>query len=100
MRTDPSDTGGLFVSRRPGTAPVHYRALPQRAGEVRQRVDSSLAGVMLSGMLAISLLCWGPIPLACLWIGSEVAYLTGSVFLGIIPACAALFPLLFRPLGG
>ena len=54
MRTDPSDTGGLFVSRRPGTAPVHYRALPQRAGELRQRVDSSLAGVMLSGMFAIT----------------------------------------------
>jgi len=98
MRTDPSDTGGLFVSRRPGTAPVHYRALPQRAGELRQRVDSSLAGVMLSGMFAISLLCWGPIPLACLWVGSEVAYLTDSVFLGIIAAFAALFPLLFGAL--
>src|SRR5438128_9675710 len=91
MRTDPSDTGGLFISRRPGTAPIHYREQPQRAGELRQRIDSSLAGVLLSAMFAISLLCWGPIPLACLWIGSEVNYLTGSVFLGIIAAFAALF---------
>src|SRR5438477_10915584 len=98
MRTDPSDTGGLFVSRRPGTAPVHYRPLPRRAGELRQRVGSSLAGVMLSGMFAIRLLCWGPIPLACLWVGAEGAYLTGSVFLGIIAAFAALFPLLFGAL--
>ena len=98
MRTDPSDTGGLFVSRRPGTAPVHYRAVPERAGELRQRVDSSLAGLMLTGMFGLSLLCWGPIPLACLWVGSEVAYLTGSVFLGIIAAFAALFPLLFGAL--
>jgi hypothetical protein len=98
MRTDPSDTGGLFISRRPGTAPVHYRTVPERAGEVRQRVDSSLAGLMLTGMFGLSLLCWGPIPLACLWVGSEVAYLTGSVFLGIIAAFAALFPLLFGAL--
>src|SRR5207248_5373822 len=98
MRTDPSDTGGLFVSRRPGTAPVHYRTVPQRAGELRQRVDSSLAGLMLSGKFAISLLCWGPIPLACLLVGSEVANFSGSVFLGIIAAFAALFPLLFGAL--
>ena len=30
MRTDPTDTGGLFVGRRPGTAPTRYRAQPER----------------------------------------------------------------------
>ena len=29
MKTDPSDTGGLFVGRRPGTRPVKYRRLPE-----------------------------------------------------------------------
>ncbi len=33
MRTDPADNGGLFVGRRPGTAPVHFRALPERGSE-------------------------------------------------------------------
>src|SRR5207248_146003 len=47
---------------------------------------------------AVSVLCWGPIPLACLWIGSEINYLTGSVFLGIILAFLALFPMLFGAL--
>jgi hypothetical protein len=98
MRSDPTDNGGLFVGRRPGTAPVRFRALPQRAGELRQRIDGSIAGLMLSAMTVISLLCWGPIPLACLWIGSQVDYLSGSVFLGIIVAFAALFPLLFGAL--
>ena len=28
MRTDPTDTGGLFVGRRPGTAPVRFRGVP------------------------------------------------------------------------
>jgi hypothetical protein len=98
MRSDPADNGGLFVGRRPGTAPVHYREAPERGGEMRQRVDGSLAGVLLGSMIFLSLLCWGPIPIACLWVGSEVNYLTGSVSLGILCAFAALFTLLFGTL--
>jgi hypothetical protein len=98
MRTDPSDNGGLFVGRRPGTAPVHYRTLPQRAGELRERVDGSFASAILAAMVFLSLLCWGPIPLACLWFGSEVDYISGSVSLGILVAFAALFALLFGTL--
>jgi hypothetical protein len=98
MRTDPSDTGGLFVGRRPGTAPVRFRAIPRRGTEGRQRIDGSVADLLLCAMAAVSLLCWGPIPLACLWIGSEVDYLLGSVFLGILIAFLALFPLLFGAL--
>jgi hypothetical protein len=95
MRTDPSDNGGLFVGRRPGTAPVRYRALPQRGGELRQRVDGSLASFMLGGITLLCLLCWGPIPLACLWLGSQANYLTGSVSLGILMSFVALFGFLF-----
>jgi hypothetical protein len=98
MRTDPSDTGGLFVGRRPGTAPVQFRELPERAGERRERADGSLANAMLVAMSLLSLLCWGPIPLACLWIGSEINYVSGSVSLGILAAFAALFALLFGTL--
>jgi hypothetical protein len=98
MRTDPTDNGGLFVGRRPGTAPIHFRTLPERGSEKRQRVDGSLAGVMLAAMTVLSLLCWGPIPLACLWLGSEANYLSGSVGVGIIVAFAALFGLLFGTL--
>src|SRR5881296_1726485 len=68
MRSDPTDTGGLFVGRRPGTAPVRFKAVPQRGTQARQRV------------------------------GSEINYLTGSVFLGIILAFLALFPMLFGAL--
>jgi hypothetical protein len=98
MRTDPSDTGGLFVGRRPGTAPLRFRKLPKRGSEARQRVDGSLAGVLFAAMTILSLLCWGPIPVACLWIGSEVNYLTGSVSFGILVAFAALLVLLFGSL--
>jgi hypothetical protein len=98
MRTDPTDTGGLFVGRRPGTAPVRFKAIPQRGTEARQRIDGSLAGVLLAAMIALSLLCWGPIPLACLWVGSEIDYLTGNVFIGILVAFFTLFPLLFGTL--
>jgi hypothetical protein len=95
MRSDPSDNGGLFVGRRPGTAPVRFRSLPKRGSELRQRVDGSLAGILLSGMILLSLLCWGPIPLACLWIGSQANYLSGSVSLGILVSFIGLFGLLF-----
>ena len=98
MHSDPADNGGLFVGRRPGTAPVHYRDTPERGGELRQRVDGSLAGGLLAGMIFVSVLCWGPIPVACLWLGSEADYLSGSVSLGILVAFAGLFALLFGAL--
>jgi hypothetical protein len=98
MRSDPSDNGGLFVGRRPGTAPVRFRALPKRGSESRQRVDGSLAGLLLAGIIFLSLLCWGPIPLACLWVGSQMDYLTGSVSVGILVSFIALFALLFGTL--
>jgi hypothetical protein len=98
MRTDPTDNGGLFAGRRPGTAPVHFRTLPQRGSELRQRVDGSLASVMLAAITLLCLLCWGPIPLACLWLGSQANYLSGSVSLGIFVSFAALFAFLFGAL--
>jgi hypothetical protein len=98
MRTDPSDNGGLFVGRRPGTAPIRFRALPKRGSDRRQRMDGSLAGFLLAAIAAICVLCWGPIPLACLWIGSQIDYLTGSVSLGILVAFIGLFVLLFGAL--
>jgi hypothetical protein len=98
MRTDPTDNGGLFVGRRPGTAPVRYRTLPERKGELRERADASLANLILAGIVGLSILCWGPIPLACLWIGSEIDYLSGSVSLGILAAFVGLFVLLFGAL--
>jgi hypothetical protein len=98
MRSDPSDNGGLFVGRRPGTAPVRYRALPERGSEKRRRIDGSFAGTLVAAMIFLSLLCWGPIPLACLWVGSQVDYLSGSVGIGILVSFVALFVLLFGSL--
>jgi predicted secreted protein len=98
MRSDPSDNGGLFVGRRPGTAPVRFRALPERGGELRQRLDGSLASLMLAAITLLCLLCWGPIPIACLWLGSQANYLTGSVSLGLVVSFGMLFALLFGAL--
>jgi hypothetical protein len=98
MRTDPSENGGLFVGRRPGTAPVRFRSLPKRGSERRQRADGSLAGLMLAAITLLCLLCWGPIPVACLWLGSQANYLTGSVSLGILVSFGGLFVLLFGTL--
>ena len=85
-RNDPTDTGGLFVGRRPGTAPLRYRAQPATAGATRQRVDGWLARGILAGETLLCLSLWGPQPAAWLWVGSQVDYRTGSVEAGI--ACA------------
>jgi len=98
MRSDPSDNGGLFVGRRPGTAPIRYRALPERGSAKRQRIDGSFANTLVAAMILLSLLCWGPIPLACLWVGSQVDYLSGSIGIGILISFVALFVLLFGSL--
>jgi hypothetical protein len=85
-RNDPTDTGGLFIGRRPGTAPVHYRTPPEPGGRGRRRVDSVLAALVL-GLEALAVLSlWGPQPLAWLWVGSQVDYRTDSVMLGITVA--------------
>jgi hypothetical protein len=98
MRSDPSENGGLFVGRRPGTAPVRFHELPKRGGVLRQRFDGSLAGLLLSAIIVLSLLCWGPIPLGCLWIGSQVDYLSGSVSFGILVSFIGLLVFLFGAL--
>jgi hypothetical protein len=98
MRNDPAENGGLFVGRRPGTAPVRFRALPKRGGALRQRIDGSLAGILFGSMIVLSLLCWGPIPLACLWVGSQIDYLSGSVSFGILASFVGLFVFLFGAL--
>ncbi len=89
-RNDPSDTGGLFIGRRPGTAPIRYRSEPERAGPARRRLDAGLAAVVLALELGLCLSVWGPQPLAWLWVGSQVDYRTGMVSLGIFTAFAGM----------
>jgi hypothetical protein len=98
MRSDPSDNGGLFVGRRPGTAPVRFRALPKRGSDSRQRIDRYLANWLFVAMVVGSLLCWGPIPIACLWVSAQINYLTGSVSFAVLMGLVSLGILLFGAL--
>ncbi|MDX6688050.1 MAG: hypothetical protein QOF86_4178 [Baekduia sp.] len=95
MRTDPTDNGGLFVGRRPGTAPTKYRALPETGTAARRRSDRLVAHLLLTLEILISLLFWGPIPAGSLWIASRVQYWTDNVGLGILVGFAALLGVLF-----
>ena len=85
-RNDPTDTGGLFIGRRPGTAPLRYREQPTPAGGKRRRFDAVLA----AGILVVeTLLCttlWGPQPAAWLWLGSQLYHETDSIGLAILVA--------------
>jgi hypothetical protein len=92
---DPTDTGGLFVGRRPGTAPLRYRGTPVDAGKGRRGFDRLLSALLLAleGLLCLSL--WGPQPIGWMWVGSQVDYATGSVFIGILAAFLGMVCTLF-----
>jgi len=94
MRTDPTENGGLFIGRRPGTAPVKYRTIPQRGSDARARRDRMLARLAFAAMALICMAFWGPIPVGSLWLASQIQYLTGSVSLAIFIGFAVLLAVL------
>jgi hypothetical protein len=79
---DPTDTGGLFIGRRPGTGPARYPDV-EPSSERRRRADELLAHGLLALELLLCLSLFGPQPLGWLWIGSQIDYLTGYVTAGI-----------------
>jgi len=89
-RNDPTDTGGLFIGRRPGTAPLRYRTDPQRAGERRRRTDAALAALVLIVEALVCLTLWGPQPVAWLWVGSQVDYHADSITLALLVTFAGM----------
>jgi hypothetical protein len=97
-RNDPTDTGGLFIGRRPGTAPVRYAAEPELGTTRRQRADRLLAAFVLVVETLVCLTLWGPQPVAWLWVGSQIDYHTGSVSLGIVVAFAGMLATLMLTL--
>jgi hypothetical protein len=92
---DPTDTGGLFVGRRPGTAPLKYRAQPVEAGQRRRTADKLLSALLLTVETLLCLTLWGPQPAGWLWGGSQVDYKTGSVAFGILVAFIGMLTTLF-----
>jgi hypothetical protein len=92
---DPTDTGGLFVGRRPGTAPMRYRAQPPTASAGRQRADRGFAYFLLFVETVLCVSLWGPQPVGWLWVGSHVKYWTDSVSLGIVTSFVGMLFTLF-----
>ena len=97
-RNDPTDTGGLFIGRRPGTGPLHYRGDPDRGGTGRRRTDALLAVAVLCLEVLVCLTLWGPQPVAWLWVGSQVDYHSDSVTLGIAVAFGGMIATLMLTL--
>jgi hypothetical protein len=92
---DPTDTGGLFVGRRPGTRPIRYREQPVTGSAKRRRADDWLARVILVVEVLLCLTLWGPQPIAWLWVGGQVQGATGSVEPAIMVAFLGMLATLF-----
>ena len=95
---DPTDTGGLFVGRRPGTGPLRYRGTPAPPGGGRRMADRMLAYFLLAVETLLCVSLWGPQPIGWLWVGSQVDYKTGSVVAGITVAFVGMLFTLFLTL--
>ena len=92
---DPTDTGGLFIGRRPGTAPMRYRPKPVTAGPARQSADKGAAALLLAIETVLCVSVWGPQPIGWLWVGSQVKYWTDSISAGIVAAFSGMLLTLF-----
>jgi hypothetical protein len=90
VRTDPTDNGGLFIGRRPGTAPVRYRVVPEPSLGPRRAFDKAFAASVLGIMTLVSIAFWGPIPAAWLWVGGQVKHQTDSGGLAILVSSLGL----------
>jgi hypothetical protein len=95
---DPTDTGGLFVSRRPVTRPIRYREQPVTGSPARRRADDWLARAILVVEVLLCLTLWGPQPIAWLWVGGQVQGATGSVEPAIMVAFLGMLATLFLTL--
>jgi hypothetical protein len=92
---DPTETGGLFIGRRPGTAPLRYRGRPATAEAARRRTDAVLAASILALEALLLATLWGPQPAGWLWIGSHIFHATGSVTFGILVAFLGMLLTIF-----
>ena len=92
---DPTDTGGLFVGRRPGTRPIRYRETPVTGSAKRRRADDWLARLILVAEVLLLLTLWGPQPLAWLWVGGHVMGWTGNIEVAITVAFLGMLTTLF-----
>jgi hypothetical protein len=92
---DPSDTGGLFIGRRPGTRPVRLPAGTKPSEGRRRRADKAFAAFLLFLETLLCISVWGPQPLFWLWFGSQVDYWTSSVSVGILAAFVGMLATLF-----
>jgi hypothetical protein len=95
---DPTETGGLFIGRRPGTAPIRFRR-PAADHPGRRRFDRYLAAGLLTLEVLLCLSLFGPQPAGWLWVGSQVQYLTGFVSAGIATIMLGCLITLFLTMG-
>src|SRR3954465_962179 len=96
---DPTDTGGLFIGRRPGTRPIRLPEGTKRWGGARRTADKTFAAFLLFLETLLCISVWGPQPLFWLWFGSQVNYWTDSVEAGIASAFVGMLATLFITLG-
>lgn len=70
------------------TDPVQNPA--ESRGEKRRRADGIVAAGLLALMILVNLMFWGPLPLACLFIGGRLQHLTDNIGIGLAASFGTL----------
>jgi hypothetical protein len=96
---DPTDTGGLFIGRRPGTAPLRYPVVPAPASSTRRSVHATLAAGLLVAELVLLATLWGPQPAGWLWIGAQILHNTDSIGFAIVVAFVGMLLTILMTIG-
>jgi hypothetical protein len=96
VRTDPTDNGGLFIGRRPGTAPVRYGHLPRRGSRLRVALDGVVSVAILALMALLTASLWGPLPVGAMWVASQLS--SSNVGVWILIAFVLVLVLVFGAL--
>src|SRR3954447_1306818 len=92
---DPTDTGGLFIGRRPGTRPFRYPETPVMGSPKRRQADEWLARGILVAEVLLLLTLWGPQPAGWLWVGGHVMGWTNNIEAAISVAFLGMLATLF-----
>ena len=97
--SDPIDTAGLFIGRASTALPIPSRT---RAGAGTTPLTRSLDHLLALGILLLEVALvasvWVVQPLGCLWAASQIAYLSGSVALGLLGGLAGMLGTLWLTL--
>lgn len=88
MKSDPTESGGLFGRRQERT--IRYKTAPKAVSNRRRTIDQVVAGAIAATMSLISLLMLGALTPAWLWLVAHTPALASHIFWALLAALVGI----------